>query len=246
MKSKLAQFVVVLTLAASGFASELAVLQNGNSIRYEHREVMGSATRLYTSATNEEYVDIPTSKIDHFEPDLTPAAQSSPPTAVSLAVAVNHASEQTQLDPDLISSVIHAESGFNPDAVSRKGAQGLMQLMPQTASHLGVTNPFDPEANVEGGSRYLRELLDRYHSNLVIALAAYNAGPQRVAQYNGVPPYRETRAYVGSIVRDFNRKKLAEQKAARASAHKPSAKTSAKTATTVTIAPTEISSTTHP
>ena len=158
---------------------------------------------------------------------------------------MSHASEQTQLDPDLIASVIRAESGFNPHAVSHKGAQGLMQLMPQTASNLGVTNPFDPSANVEGGSRYLRELLDRYNSNLVKALAAYNAGPQRVAQYNGVPPYRETQVYVARIVRDFNRKKIAEQEAARTSARR-AAKTSAKTATSVAIAATEISSTPHP
>ncbi len=245
MKSKLAQLVVVIILAASAFASELAVLQNGSSIRYEHREVIGSATRLYTSATNDEYVDIPTSQIDHFETDFTPAPQSSAATPASLDAVVSHASEQTQLDPDLIASVIRAESGFNPHAVSHKGAQGLMQLMPQTASNLGVTNPFDPSANVEGGSRYLRELLDRYNSNLVKALAAYNAGPQRVAQYNGVPPYRETQVYVARIVRDFNRKKIAEQEAARTSARR-AAKTSAKTATSVAIAATEISSTPHP
>jgi len=91
-----------------------------------------------------------------------------------------------------------------------------MQLMPQTASQLGVANSFDPNANVEGGTKYLRELLERYNFDLVKALAAYNAGPQRVQQYHGVPPYYETRAYVARIVRDFNRKKLAQKKAAEA------------------------------
>ena len=110
--------------------------------------------------------------------------------------------------------MIHAESGFNPRAVSPKGAQGLMQLMPRTASQLGVADAFDPGANVEGGTRYLRELLERYNFDLVKALAAYNAGPQRVEQYHGVPPYYETQAYVARIVRDFNRKKLAERKTA--------------------------------
>jgi soluble lytic murein transglycosylase-like protein len=114
--------------------------------------------------------------------------------------------------------VIRAESGFKVHAVSPKGAQGLMQLMPQTASKLGVPNAFDPQANVDGGTRYLRELLEKYNFDLVKALAAYNAGPHRVDQYHGVPPYRETRHYVASIVRDFNRKKLAQQKAAKAAA----------------------------
>lgn len=89
-----------------------------------------------------------------------------------------------------------------------------MQLMPQTASRLGVVNSFDPGDNLEGGTRYLRELLERYNFDLIKALAAYNAGPQRVEQYHGVPPYYETQAYVARIIRDFNRKKLAERKSA--------------------------------
>jgi soluble lytic murein transglycosylase-like protein len=112
-----------------------------------------------------------------------------------------------------VNSVIKAESGFNVRAVSPKGAQGLMQLMPGTASQLGVPNAFDPQANVDGGTRYLRELLERYNFDLVKALAAYNAGPQRVEQFGGVPPYYETRAYVARIVKDFNKKKIAQGKA---------------------------------
>jgi len=121
-----------------------------------------------------------------------------------------------RLDPDLINSVILAESGFNSRAVSPKGAQGLMQLMPATAGTLGVTNPLDPQANVDGGTRYLRQLLERYNFDLIKALAAYNAGPLRVQQYRGVPPYRETQAYVAKIVHDYNRKKIAQEKAAAA------------------------------
>jgi len=89
-----------------------------------------------------------------------------------------------------------------------------MQLMPGTASQLGVPNAFDAQANVDGGTKYLRELLERYNFDLVKALAAYNAGPQRVERFGGVPPYYETRAYVARIVRDFNKKKIAEQKSA--------------------------------
>jgi soluble lytic murein transglycosylase-like protein len=109
-----------------------------------------------------------------------------------------------------------------------------MQLMPGTASNLGVSNAFDPNANVDGGTRYLRELLERYNFDLVKALAAYNAGPHRVEQYGGVPPYLETRKYVASIVRDFNRKKIAQQKAANSLATKvqPQSKTKPQNAAT--------------
>jgi soluble lytic murein transglycosylase-like protein len=126
---------------------------------------------------------------------------------------VSTASATFHLDPDLVNSVIHAESGFNAHAVSPKGARGLMQLMPGTANQLGVNDAFDPEANVTGGSRYLRELLERYNFDLVKALAAYNAGPERVEQYQGVPPFRETRAYVARIVHEYNTKKIAQEKA---------------------------------
>ena len=125
------------------------------------------------------------------------------------------ASAAFHLDPDLVNSVIHAESGFNLRAVSPKGALGLMQLMPATANQLGVGNAFDPEANVAGGSRYLRELLERYNFDLVKALAAYNAGPKRVEQYRGVPPFRETRAYVARVVHEYNTKKIAQEKEAK-------------------------------
>jgi Transglycosylase SLT domain len=158
-----------------------------------------------------------------------PAAQHS---TMGVADAVSAASDRYRLDPDLVNSVIRAESGFNPHAVSRKGAQGLMQLMPETASKLGVPNAFDPEANVDGGTRYLRELLERYNYDLIKALAAYNAGTKRVEQYHGVPPYQETRHYVASIVRDFNRKKLAQQKAAKSAQVQTTAQAKASVATT--------------
>ena len=136
-----------------------------------------------------------------------------PRTTTDLNQVVNEASGRYRLDPDLVNSVIKAESAFNVHAVSPKGARGLMQLMPGTASQLGVPNAFDAQANVEGGTKYLRELLERYNFDLVKALAAYNAGPQRVEQFGGVPPYYETRAYVAKIVRDFNKKKVAQDKA---------------------------------
>jgi len=158
---------------------------------------------------------------------FTPTADTTAPTGnaapgfrvrpkANLSDVVNEASGRYRLDPDLVNSVIKAESGFNVRAVSPKGAQGLMQLMPGTASQLGVPNAFDAQANVEGGTKYLRELLEKYNFDLVKALAAYNAGPQRVERFGGVPPYYETRTYVARIVRDFNKKKVAQQKAAAA------------------------------
>jgi len=215
--------------AASCFASDLAVLRNGFSIRHERRQVLGGVTRLFVSADGSSFVDVPTAEIEHFEAALAdpkPAAQPNPAKAQSahlnvanlnqtdLSEVVNSASNRYRLDPDLVNSVIRAESGFNVRAVSRKGARGLMQLMPQTSSQLGVGNAFDAQANVEGGTRYLRELLERYNFDLIKALAAYNAGPRRVEQFGGVPPYYETRAYVARIVRDFNRKKLAQKSVA--------------------------------
>jgi soluble lytic murein transglycosylase-like protein len=214
---RLAQLVLVFGLLgitpwANG--ADVAVLRNGFSIRHERREVVGSVTRLYLGSDRDGYVDVPTDEIDRFEKDLSAPAGETPRSPQQMNEVINTVSGRHHLDPDLINSVIHAESGFNPRAVSPKGAQGLMQLMPQTASKLGVGDAFDPSANVEGGTRYLRELLERYNFDLIKALAAYNAGPQRVEQYHGVPPYYETQAYVARIIRDFNRKKLAERKAA--------------------------------
>jgi membrane-bound lytic murein transglycosylase MltF len=213
----LAQIVLafgLLGLPLLANATDVAVLTNGFSIRHERREVVGSVTRLYLGADRDGYVDVPNDEIDRFEKDLSAPTGSTAHNAQPMNEVINAVSSRHHLDPDLINSVIHAESGFNPRAVSPKGAQGLMQLMPQTASKLGVSDAFDPGANVEGGTRYLRELLERYNFDLIKALAAYNAGPQRVEQYHGVPPYYETQAYVARIIRDFNRKKLAERKAA--------------------------------
>jgi soluble lytic murein transglycosylase-like protein len=197
-------------------AAELANLRNGFSLRHDHHEVVGATTRLYMSADAAGgYVDVPTDQIEGYEP-APPDPQDAPAPqakAVDLKALVAEVSAQNKLDADFIASVIAAESANNPRAVSPKGAQGLMQLMPGTASKLGVRDSFDPAENVDGGVRYLRQLLEQYHFDVAKALAAYNAGPGRVQQYNGVPPYRETHAYVARIIRDYNRKKLAEQKA---------------------------------
>jgi soluble lytic murein transglycosylase-like protein len=108
------------------------------------------------------------------------------------------------LPSSLIRAVIKAESGFNRHAVSPKGAQGLMQLMPETSDKMGVRDAFDRKQNISGGSAYLKEMLDRFH-NLTLALAAYNAGPEKVVAYNGVPPYAETKGYIARVYRLYNR-----------------------------------------
>jgi len=113
---------------------------------------------------------------------------------------VSRYSDEFGVDPDLVRAVIHAESDYNYMAVSRAGAMGLMQLMPGTADHVGVNDAFDPEANVRGGTKYIAMMLDRFQNNVKLAVAAYNAGPENVVKYRGVPPFDETRAYVKRVM----------------------------------------------
>lgn len=266
----------VLALAQlAAFGAEVAVLRNGFSIRFEHKEQNGDTTRLYTSSG---YMDIASDQIASFETEEAPVAPQPQPVAsqpqpatpsvaapnsaaapalavqvpipasatnqtipaklasVDLDAVVREASSKNRLDPDFVNSVIKAESDFKVHAVSKKGAQGLMQLMPGTAAQLGVADSFDPKANVEAGTAYLSTLLDLYHDDPIKALAAYNAGAYRVKQYNGVPPYHETRAYIAKIVRDFNAKKRAQMKAA-AAANPKAGKTAATPAKSVTSKP---------
>ena len=223
---------VILLAALPSQGADLAILRNGNSIRHERRENAGPLTRLYLGGPDDGYVEIPSEQIERYEADTAPAfASASPGAAASGATPgvahlnlqlrsardfnefISGAGVRHQIDPDFITSVIRAESGFNSRAVSKKGARGLMQLMPQTASQLGVANAFDPQANVEGGTRYLRELLEKYNFDVPKALAAYNAGPKSVDRYRGIPPFSETQAYVAHVIRDFNRQKLAENPA---------------------------------
>lgn len=132
--------------------------------------------------------------------DLSYRAGLRPVFSSAYDALIEAAARRSNIDPTFVSALIRAESNFEPRAVSRKGARGLMQLMPATARRLAVRHPFDPASNVEGGVRYLRELVDRFGNQPELVLAAYNAGEQAVETYGGVPPYRETVAYVSRIL----------------------------------------------
>jgi hypothetical protein len=222
------------TLATSAHAAERATLRNGFEIRCSHHAEVDGRVRLFNGAGEENYIELDPDEVVSFEtvpdapvnkPDELPATKPTGLTAADqdvdarlspqdLREILDKAGRTHNLDVDLLASVVKAESGGNARAVSPAGARGLMQLMPATATELGVKDSFAPEQNVSGGTAYLDALLTYYRNNLALALAAYNAGPAAVAKYRGIPPYRETRAYVARVIHEFN----ARVRARRASA----------------------------
>ncbi len=207
-------------------AGERVTLRNGFVEQCDHHAEVAGRIRLYLSAGEDNYIEFEPAEIASFEqiPDppapVSPAPAAKPQsqktlTAGDLREMLTRAGAEHNLDVDLLASVVKAESDGNTRAASRAGAQGLMQLMPGTAAGLGVQDSFQPEQNVRGGSEYLDSLLTRYHDNLAQALAAYNAGPEAVDKYHGIPPYPETRIYVARVIHEFNRRVLAREVRAR-------------------------------
>lgn len=204
-------------------ALEHITLRNGFTLDCIRRQPIGDHVRLYLAPQN--YIEVSRAEIASIEPlpdppkqsasnigsahttQATAATASSRLTLEQMHPLLTQAGTQHNIDTDLLWSVVKAESNGQVHAVSRAGAQGLMQLMPQTAAQMGVQNSFQPAQNIAGGAAYLDQLLTRYHDNLMLAIAAYNAGPAAVDRWHGIPPYRETRAYVARVVREFNRRK---------------------------------------
>ena len=208
--------LVLLGMAPALHAAEEVTLRNGFNLHCDHREQTGDKVRLFTTADSSNFVEVDAAEIAAVDvvPDPPAVTVSEPKlTTADLHELMARAGASHNLDVDLLASVVRAESGGNIHAVSRTGAQGLMQLMPGTAAQLGVTDSFGAEQNINGGTAYLDALLVKYHDNLALALAAYNAGPAAVDRYHGMPPSRETRAYVARVIREFNRRKQMERAA---------------------------------
>ena len=232
-------FLMVALLPLSLQAAERVTLRTGFVVNCNHHAQVDGHMRLYLSAGEDNYIQIAPDEIANVEsvPDspattnVAGGASPVPSSAISdkklsqadLNEMLARAGRERNLDVDLLASLVKAESGGNPRALSQAGAQGLMQLMPRTAGDLGVHDSYKPDQNVRGGSTYLDSLLVRYHENLALALAAYNAGPAAVDKYHGIPPYHETKVYVARVIHEFNRRVLAREAQAKAATTQTSA-----------------------
>lgn len=204
--------ILLFLVATAAQAGEFVTFASGSKLHIDrHEAVDGGKVRLYLSGG---FMELESSQVSGFEADGTvaavpavaaaPAGEPVSPPAASPRELADAAADRYGLPRNLVRSVMAAESGFQPQAVSPKGAIGLMQLMPATARDLGV-DAQDPVQNVDAGARYLRDLLVKYDGALWHALAAYNAGPDAVDKYRGIPPYRETIQYVNKIDQELKK-----------------------------------------
>jgi len=225
---------LAVSAVISASAAERITLANGFDLVCNHHEMVDGRVRVFPKAADEtDYLELKPEDVTGFETvpeppveqkqDGVDAAKQSlslgnakkPETRLTGAdmhQLLSKAGAEHNVDADLLASVVKAESGGYVRATSRTGARGLMQLMPGTAQQLGVTDSFAPDQNVRGGTTYLDWLLTRYHDNIALALAAYNAGPLAVDRYHGIPPYHETRLYVARVIHEFNRRITVREK----------------------------------
>ena len=199
----------MIQLISSGSVSAAVrsqIQQEFSDLSIDFEDLLKGSTTTNSSSISEEVSDEPESSAAASITDISntvPAVVSKTSDVVSTASKysdiISSMSQKYGVPEKLIQSVIKTESDFNPDVVSSAGAQGLMQLMPQTAKELGVTDAFDPKQNIEGGTKLLKQHIDTY-GNLELVLAAYNAGPGAVAKYGGVPPYEETQNYIKKVL----------------------------------------------
>lgn len=195
----------ILLLAAPALRAEYVVLRSGQRLTVTGYQLLDDKYRLQMKGG---FVEVAADEVVSIEPEDTFAPEPAKPVvAPPYRELVEAAAVRHGVDADLITSVIAVESNFDPKAVSRKNARGLMQLLPETAARFGVKNIDDPQENIDGGTQYLRELLERYKYDLVLTLAAYNAGPERVQQYGRVPPFAETISYVRRVKRGYEKSK---------------------------------------
>ncbi|HLE70634.1 MAG TPA: lytic transglycosylase domain-containing protein [Vicinamibacteria bacterium] len=196
----------LLVVAASPARAEIAVMESGKILYVDRFERVDEEITLYV--TGGGVVTVPSEIVLNVVPNEV-VEEGEDPQKVRLFPQLEEfiapAASKYGVAPELVAAVIWAESSGDPNATSHRGARGLMQLMPETATELGVTTILDPRENVEGGTRYLRQMLDAHEGDVSLALAAYNAGPEAVRRYRGIPPYRETREYVGRVIRVYER-----------------------------------------
>lgn len=197
----------LLLASVSSKANIYAYSKNGLIVLSDKQDKRVLSQQVF--ATPEKTKSVPVNKTQPQNNSFNQSVMAAVPRSLSsrssaYADLIEKTSNAFQVESKFVHAIIHTESSYNPNAVSPVGAQGLMQLMPATARRFGVTNPYNPEQNIQGGVSYLRWLLNRYNGNMVLAAAAYNAGEGRVDQYRGVPPYKETREYVRKVMQRYS------------------------------------------